>query len=351
MVFIAFPENNYKLWDYILGNPKMSIATERYYYLRDLNYEYNKIKISMMDRDNNHWTKWEKFPAQLLSCKHNGVAVDVHRSMLNNEIVIESDYPDYIDNYKAAKMIGRILEGKGFTPLYYYSGNKSIHIHVFFDWACMSGIELYKNADEFKREFIIWLRTKMIRCWDTNIKEFDKDLIKSSHLIRCELSKNKKGYKTFLGYNHKDLSFIPYICNEDNRIYPRLGKIILSNPNCINELLDEFFIDKGKNKSTNIAPFNPDDCPNEIRVSVGRLLRDDFKELGDYKKRAFFIILSELRRVMGDNDARVMISDWNVRMGCPITESGIDYRLTKKPYILSDRYINSFIEEIEMIKV
>ena len=343
MAFIAFQNTDYELWDYIIGNTKMSIATDRYYYLEDLNNK-QKLKIALMDRDTNNWTKWGDFPGQLLSSRHNGVAVDVHRSMLKNEIVIESDYPDYIDNFEAAKIIGRIIEGKGFVPHYYYSGNKSIHIHVFIDWTTF-----FQVKD--RKEFIEWLRTKMVSCWDTNIRQFDKDLIKASHLIRCELSKNKKGYKTFLGYSHNDLSFIPYICNEDNRIYPRLGKIIPSSPNCAWELVEEFLEHKNKPKPTNVSNFNPDDCPGETRKAVQRLLSDDFKEVGDGLSRATFIIVSELRRVVGDDDARVMINDWNVRMGSPIKQSEIDYRFTKKAYTLSNKYINDFLEELGMLKV
>lgn len=350
MAFIAHQKKDNKLWDYILGTPKMSIATDRYYYLYDLNHQH-KLKIALMDRDTKMWTKWGEFPGPLLSSKHNGVAIDVHRSMMPNEIVIESDYPEYIDNFEASKIIGKILEGKGFTPHYYYSGNKSIHIHIFFDWDCMCGIELWHDVKKFKRDFIIWLRTKMINCWDTKAKEFDKDLIKATHLIRCELSKNKKGYKTFLGYTHNDLSFIPYICNEDNRIYPRLGKIIPSSPSDINELLNEFFEDKENVKPTATSRFNPEDCTGKIRQSVGRLLSDDFKEVGDGFGRAMFIILSELRRVVGDDEAKAMVNDWNVRMGSPIKQGEIDYRFLKKAYTLSNKYINDFMEEIGINKV
>jgi len=347
MVFIANQNINYELWDYILGNPKMSIATDRYYYLDKLNRE-NKLKIALMDRDNNHWTKWGEFPGPLLSNRHNGVAVDVHRSMMPNEIVIESDYPEYINNFEASKIVGKILEGKGFIPHYYYSGNKSIHIHIFLDWDCMFGIDAWKDVKKFKQDFIIWLRTKMINCWDTKVREFDKDLIKATHLIRCELSKNKKGFKTFLGYTHNDLSFIPYVCNEDNRIYPRLGKIIKSNPHCINELLNDYFTDKAKVKPVPTSYFNPADCPDEVRHAVGRLLSDDFREMTDGKNRAMFIIVSELRRVMGDDEARPLVNDWNVRMGNKIKQSEIDYRFTKKAYTLSNKYINDFMEEIGM---
>jgi len=342
MVFIAHQNINYKLWDYILGNLKMSIATDRYYYLDKLNNQ-QKIKITLMDRDNNHWTKWGEFPGPLLSNQHNGVAVDVHRSMMDNEIVIESDYPDYIDNFEATKIIGNILEKKGFVPHYYYSGNKSIHTHIFIDWVTFFQI---KN----RKEFIEWLRSKMISCWDTNIRKFDKNLVKTTHLIRCELSKNKKGFKTFLGYTHNDLSFIPYICNEENRIYPRLGKIILSSPNCAWELIEEFLEYKNKPKPTLTSNFNPDNCSGEIRKSIRRLLSNDFKKIGEGRKRAIFIILSELRRVVGDDKAKVMVNDWNVRMGAPIKQSEIDYRFKKKAYTLSNKYINDFMKEIGINK-
>lgn len=340
MAFVAHENSNYKLWDYILGNPSMSIATDRFYYLDDLNRQ-EKLKIALMNRDNNHWTKWGGFPGDLLSNNHNGVAIDVHRSMLNNEIVIESDYPDYIDNFEASKIIGKILEGKGFIPHYYYSGSKSIHIHIFIDW-----VTFFDVGD--RKKFIEWLRAKMINCWDTNAREFDKDLIKSTHLIRAELSKNKKGYKTFLGYTHNDLSFIPYICNEDNRIYPRLGKIKLSAPHCAWDLIEEYLDEKNKTKPTQTSRFDHNDCPGEIRQAVRRLLSDDFKEVGDGLGRAMFIILSELRRVMGDDEAKVMVNDWNVRMGSPIKQSEIDYRFNKEAYVLSNRYINDFMKEIGM---
>lgn len=338
MAFIAQQTTNYKLWDYILGNLSMSIATDRYYYLDKLNNQ-QKLKIALMDRDNNHWTKWGEFPGPLLSNKHNGVAIDVHRSMLDNEIVIESDYPEYIDNFEAAKIVGKIIEVEGFIPHYYFSGNKSLHIHVFIDW-----VTFFPIAD--RRKFIEWLRAKMISCWDTNTRKFDKDLIKATHLIRAELSKNKKGYKTFLGYTHNDLSFIPYICNEDNRIYPRLGKIKLSSPHCAWELMEEFWAEDKKAKTTAISRFNPDDCPGKIRQAVERLLNDDFKKVGDGIGRALFIILSELRRAVGDDKAKSMINDWNVRMGSPIAQREIDYRFTKKAYILSNKYIKEFMEEL-----
>ena len=306
MSFIATLENDFILADYILGDVYkkqdnfngiyeggkygISIATNRYFYLDELEQLYSGLKIACKDPNNDYWTKWEKFPGALiknefgeygLKSSNISAAIDVHRSILPNEIVIESDYPTYEENYEASKIIGAILEHKGFTPHYYYSGNKSLHIHIFLDFEFLNNIQ---NKDKFME----WLRSKMISCWDIKAREFDEELIRASHLIRAELSKNKKGFKTFLGYTHKDLSFIPYICNENNRIYPRLAKIKISKPEIMNDLMEEFEEYKKEQEVRRIAikknrkhrKMDKLD-KNSIRLCVKSILRDDFKNVND----------------------------------------------------------------------
>ena len=350
----------------------MSIAVDRYEYLYNISEEYG-LKIALRDPSNDYWTKWVAFPGLLWELKvddYGGLkysrltaAIDVHRSILSNEIIIESDYPTYEENYDAAKLIGKIIEEKGFKPLYYYSGNKSVHVHVFFDWDCLKKLDLiiqdqlrimFRSSKlRFKRKFMEWLRTKMITCWDTNAKKFDTDLIKGTHLIRCELSKNKKGYKTFLGYTYKDMSFIPYICNEKNSIYPKLGKIRLSSPHKIQELVEEFVEDiKVKKKSERLRKYNRTlgdwgvETSETLRGCVKAILSEDFKKVGDGYQRAMFILLNELRRVLGDFQARVVVNDWNSKMGFPVKESEIEYRFKSKNYSLSCSYIHNFLKEL-----
>jgi len=374
MAFIASYEKDFEEWDYILGNyyKDMSIAVDRYYYLYDLDYK-NSLKIALRDPISEKWTKWVEFPGLLWEIRTQGfgsptggltAAIDVHRSVLNNEIIIESDYPTYEENYDAAKLIGKIIEEKGFQPLYYYSGNKSIHIHVFFDWSCLKKLDpmiqdqlrlMFKNSKlRFKREFIGWLRTKMITCWDTNAKKFDTDLIRATHLIRCELSKNKKGYKTFLGYTYRDMSFVPYICNEKNRIYPKLGKIRLSSPPGIRELIEEFIEDIRVKKKSEIvkkrnralSDWGGINSSEKLRECVKAILSDDFKKAGDGPQRGMFILLNELRRVLGDAQARIVINDWNAKMDFPLKEQEIEYRFKLKNYSLSCDYIHRFLKEV-----
>ncbi len=373
MAFIAEQYVEKDLWEYILGSDfkKKSIAEKRYEFLLFLGDEHG-LKLSLRDHIENKWTKWEKFPGLLWISKLNSygsldysyltAAIDVHRSMLKNEIIIESDYPRYQENYEASRIVGKIIEDKGFKPLYYYSGNKSIHIHVFFDWDCLKEVDLLiqdklrvkylGSITRFRTAFIRWLRKKMISCWDTRVREFDKDLITASHLIRCELSKNKKGFKTFLGNSHKDLSPIPFVCNEKNGIYPSLGEMESSRPNDVAELVDEFVLDfEIKTKRDREARRNKTlgswfGEQKDIRNCVRAILNNDFKEVNDGFKRAFFILFNELRVVHGDSKARELIEDWNVRMGNPINEGDITIRLNSKKYTLSCKYIHSFLDEL-----
>ncbi len=375
MVFIAECERNFETWDYILGDyyKGMSIVTDRYYYLYALDYE-NTLKIALRDPSTENWTKWVEFPGFLFKNKISAyglesqkltAAIDVHRSILSNEIVIESDYPTYEENYDASKLIGRIIETKGFEPLYYFSGNKSIHIHVFFDWNCLKELDpliqdqlrvTFRDSKlRFKKKFMEWLRTKMINCWDLNLKKFDTGLIRATHLIRCELSKNKQGYKTFLGYTYKDMSFVPYICNEKNRIYPKLGKIKLSSPSKIQELIEEFIenirtktkIEKVRRKNVSWGDWGFKDSSESLRECVKTILSNDFKKVNDGSKRGMFILLNELRRVLGDSQAMIIIHDWNAKMDSPIQEKEIEYRFKRKIYpYLSCTYIHNFLKDL-----
>lgn len=374
MGFIA--EQGSKEWDFIHGmaHLKMSIIQDRFYYLQEMNDSCGEVlKISLKDpAEKDKWTKWVGFPGKLFKSEFSwgrvqscGLepAIDVHRSVLPNEIVIESDYPTYEENYDASRIVGAILEHKGFIPHYYYSGSKSIHIHVFIDFDKLNNIDpllgdsilsRFRGSSKRARDsFIEWLREKMISCWDTNAREFDRNLIRATHLIRAELSRNKLGYKTFLGYKYAELPPLPPICNETTRDYPELGKIILSSPNDVPGLMEEFYEAmkvkqtkaKLKRRDKQLSDFF-DSKPKTLRDCVGAFLSEDFKKVGDGHSRAMFILVNELRQVYGDTVAKAVILDWNVRMGEKVKEAEIDYRFQRKAYNLSCEYIHKFVEEL-----
>jgi len=343
----------------------MSIATERYYHIYNLaNLNKFDLKLAVMDPFTKAWTTWRQFYGEN-GFKINELrrAYDLHRGVISNEIVAESDYPTYEENYEAIRILGPVLEHKGFTPHYYYSGSKSIHIHLYFNWVCLLEcdkvsqeiiLNKFKHAYLFKRRFLEWLRHKIITCWDMRMREFDTDLIRSTHLIRAEMSKNKLGYKTFLGYTYKDVSFIPRICNEENRIYPTLGKIKLSNPHSPQELIDEFLLEldtknrikKIKKKEASLRQWINPISETELRPEIKFILSDEFKKAGDGFKRGMFFLANELKRIYGPQQAIIILKDWNNRMDNPIREQEMQYRMNTKTYTLTTKSIKLFLSSL-----
>lgn len=236
--------------------------------------------------------------------------------------------------------------------------------HVYFDFKCLLKLPLelqdeilqtFKWKRTFMKEFMAWLRMKMITCWGMNNREFDKDLAKAKHLIRSELSKNKQGYKTFLGYTYKDLPPVPYICNENNRIYPKIGSIRLSEPHNPTELITEFFKsrkdvkNKGKLKRREASLHNwlNGNNPRDVKDCVKHILSEEFTKAGDGHNRAMFILVNELRRCVGEDQARIMVNDWNVRMGEQVRETEINYRFKiSKDYTISHSFVHQLLEEL-----
>jgi predicted DNA-binding transcriptional regulator len=209
------------------------------------------------------------------------------------------------------------------------------------------------DKERFKRAFMPWLRGLMIRCWDTGVRQFDEDLIKAKHLIRCELSKNNLGYKTFIGYTYKDISPVPPICNEDNGIYPTLVKMAITKLRRPDSLIEEFIVyhdiqlrkDRSKRKIRALSKFIKRK-PETLRDCIKVILSDEFKKAGDGTSRGMFILVNDLKRVLGLEQAEIIIHDWNARMGNPIRDNDIRYRLRLKNYTLTCDYIHSFLKGI-----
>ena len=366
MSFFATEQENYKLWDYLQGNfhQDTDVSLRRYWRLWELNeLSKNELQLSCKDPDSQSWLPWKGF-YQSYTMPEYLTAIDMHRSLLENEVLIESDYEDYEQNYRAAKAIGAILEEKGFAPLYYFSGNKSIHIHLFFDFKAFLSLSLLQQEEImhlfltegiFKKKFIEWLRAKCVSCWDLKLYKFDTNLVKSKHLIRCELSRNKRGFKTFLGYTHQDLSPIPQIVNEENKLLPVLGELRMSKPTNMQGVVDEFlqqYLHKAKKvKSASNAYLGswlpPTDRQATLRSCIQFMLSDGFLAAGDGHQRAMFILINELSKLYDETTTLHMVRDWNVRIGMKIQDLDILYRVRQsKKYVLTCQYIHEFLQEL-----
>ena len=291
-------------------------------------------------------------------------AVDIHRSVILNEVVIESDYPTYEENYDATRLLGAILEGKGFVPHYYYSGGKSIHVHVYFDWACLGEVDRFlqekvmgsfRTGKLFRQQFMEWLRALMIRAWDTNVRTFDPQFIKASHLVRAELSRHRCGFKTFLGYTCRDLSFVPYQCTERNGILPDLGTIRLSRPHLPQELIEEFMASRDRagrlsrlaRKEASLWAWIEPEQQGQLKGCVQFLLSDEFRVAKDGFQRAMFILANEVKKYAGPEVALAQLQDWNIRMGSPVRPGELAYRIERtKEYTLTHHAVHEFLQQV-----
>lgn len=362
------PNLQWKDFDYISGDihKNKSIQMQRYYFLQELNrLSDDTLTLAFRDVETDQWTKWKpwyktELPLLMLS-------YDIHRSLLQNEIMIESDYPNYEENYDAMQIIGSIIEDKGFTPMYYYSGGKSIHASIILDYKVLYTLPIILQEEimsqytkaMFIKKFMEFLRKKIVTCWGLKVRKFDEQVSTSRHLIRSEMSQNKHGYKTFLGYTRKVIPFVAPICNPDNGFYPEIGEIKLSRPNCIQELIEEFLGSKKakatrkktENKSRSLANWmngtSGKDTQKQLRTCVRFILSQDFKEYPDGANRGAFILANELKRVYGYAEAQAMMFDWNKGLANPLADLDITYLANREQtYTLTCEYIHGFFHEI-----
>ena len=141
-MFTANPNEDWSSWDYIQGDLHGecgSIAVKRFQLIRKYHWQQPDLKLALRTIDNK-WTKWLTYDEFKLDQLMN--AYEIHRGLLDNEIVIESDYPTYDENYEAVRFLGTMLEAKGYIPHYFYSGSKSIHIHLFIDYTMFTKIPM-----------------------------------------------------------------------------------------------------------------------------------------------------------------------------------------------------------------
>jgi len=219
-------------------------------------------------------------------------------------------------------------------------------------------VEKFKYQKRFTKKFMEWLRSKIVLEWGKG-REYDTQLIKEKHLIRSELSRNKNGYKTFLGTHWKDLSPIPLVCNERTRIMPKYpSEVVYSRPWCLQELLEEFLEESDKKqakiaaarKEGNLVRWLHGDKPYEVPDCVKFILSDEFSEYGDGMKRALFILANELKRAEGEggeDDVLSLLQDWKDRMGCDLRDEEILYRVERDvEYRLSCSYVHEFLRDV-----
>ncbi|MEM4067977.1 MAG: hypothetical protein QXV17_14075 [Candidatus Micrarchaeaceae archaeon] len=166
-----------------------SIVQDQIFFLRHLARLDSNIKVSLDGR-----SKW----FDLYDVVQNPPSFPISaRSILKNELVLEIDNDDWTVVRDGTRRILELLNKWGARDCYYlsYSGNRSVHIHLFFD---LSPVKISDDTlkvlegvdkDEIRKEVKAYIMRQVSLATDTSI---DLNLSSVRHLIRLEGSVNPK---------------------------------------------------------------------------------------------------------------------------------------------------------------
>jgi hypothetical protein len=240
-----------------------------------------------------------------------------HREIFPNEVVIEYDNKSKGLNETYAKIISRRLNKHRISYDMWFSGNKSIHIHTYWDIPEVKDLPLLKKA-------IIYVLTN-------GLNDPDLRLCSEGHLIRAEygIHESTQNNKTPLKHNSRLLYF--------NKIKPEMWERY-------NIMFSERLLIKTIENPTAIKEhpafkiiFNP----------------ESFKEVNDGRERAMFFLLQVLKHDYKNyNDLFIFIYDWyKYSGGFKLTKEQIKHKVKyhwNKDYNVGVRYLETLADELKI---
>ncbi|MEM3846459.1 MAG: hypothetical protein QXV17_07715 [Candidatus Micrarchaeaceae archaeon] len=185
-----------------------SIVQDQIFFLRHLARLDSDISVSLTGK-----SKW----LDLYDVVRNPPVLPISaRSILRNELILEIDSDDWTIVRDGSRRILELLNKWGARDCYYlsYSGNRSVHIHVFIDLFSLKikddAQRILENVDrnEIRKVVKAYLMRQISIGADVNL---DMNL-SSKHLIRCEGSTHEK--------TNKPCSMIDSIPNDRPSDYP-----------------------------------------------------------------------------------------------------------------------------------
>lgn len=207
-----------------------------------------------------------------------------HRTIFPSEIVIEYDEPDKRLNYKLAQRVIDELDRDGHSYSVWFSGNKSTHIHLFFD------LQRPKNRRVLKQTILHHYGTVHHR--GERYKP-DMSVASPNHLIRAEhgVHESTQQNKRFL---------------DEHSMFPRLNRVPMKIWDKFNEYMDEHDVDS-------------DTYDEELVEAVTKhdgfkwmLNPENVREAGDGRKRGLWFMVNILRwtKYEGEPDKLKDFAKW-----------------------------------------
>jgi hypothetical protein len=275
-------------------------------------YKYQKdITLCYRPTEKNSWADRVKY----LSPEFNSYKEYNHRTIINQEIVIEYDDEDPVSNKHNVDIIAKRLSDDGLTWSKWSSGNKSVHLHCLIDIKDVGNVSLLKNA--------------FIRVYSKGLPLPDMRLV-GSHLIRAEYGVHEKTgkRKTLISRVH-EWEKLNTIKKEVWDKYQTMMKAVSQ-----------------RRLSTDLRGLENSEQVKLILNTVR------FRQINDGRERALFMLIHLLKEKYADDKDGLTNYLWDWYKYC----SG--YKLTKeqvrgkvnyhwgRDYYIGMHYINTFLEEL-----
>jgi hypothetical protein len=240
-----------------------------------------------------------------------------HREIFPNEVVIEYDNKTKCINELYTKIITKRLKKNKILYDLWYSGNKSIHIHTFWDIPEVKYLSLLKKAIMFELT--------------DGLQHPDLRLSSDGHLIRAEYGLHESTNKNKSPMKH----------NSRLLVFNKITKEIWDRYNI---LTSELLHRKVTTTSSNIKEhpafkiiFNP----------------ESFKEVDDGRERAMFFLLQVLKKdYTTPNDLFVFIYEWyKYSGGYKLSKDEIKRKVKyhwNKDYNLGVNYLENLVKELSI---
>jgi hypothetical protein len=217
-----------------------------------------------------------------------------HRSILNNEIVIEFDYDDPEFNASMIRRVVERLNKDNITYAKWKSGNKSTHLHMFIEVGDCGNIPLLKNV--VMRYYGTFYKTKDGKIHEEKPEEEyikilpDLRLSAQNHLIRAEngLHETSGNKKTLL---------------------TTCGKFPEINP-LKKEIWERYSLQQKINASRALMSHqNNDELKKKMKIILDST---EFRNYNDGRERALFILIHYLKESYKDKkqDLITYLADW-----------------------------------------
>lgn len=282
------------------------------YYLIKYYEIYGPFRVAFCHRKTKYWYHC-KFPSEEFNKRIKLKGETIHRIIMHDEIVIETDLTSWYDN----KIINEGVVDKCLSEMWSFkswtSGNKSFHTQLFFPQ--LNNIKSPYKLKIAKEHFIKWF-------FDNNVEDLKVDLgLCGNHLIRAEYQLHEKTKRN-------KIPIVEHETDEPNKLP----------------------IDVLKSYNKEIQSINSYKYTIKTNIRMPCITKLTSISLQDGKKRVLFILASHFKSTMDKFKLISFLNNWSMSRQQGALSYGLiqsiaynQYKTKMKP---GCRYVKTVLEDI-----